>query len=40
MKEEKYRGRILNEVEEYENDVWFKVIWLYFDVVNIVELNF
>lgn len=39
-KPKKYRGGTPNEVEEYENDVWSKAIWLYFDVANIAEPNF
>lgn len=39
-KTQKYRGRTPNEVEEYENDVWSKAIWLYFDVANITEPKF
>lgn len=26
--------------EEYEDDVWSKAIWLYFDVANIAEPKF
>lgn len=39
-KPKKYRGGTPNEVEECENDVWSKAIWLYFDVANIAEPNF